>query len=89
MSDDALFVMPQHVHTRWASPENWEGAKGAAGQANGGRKGSPCFPLKAGEHLAETQIRGAEIMPPLGDAVGFVDRDQRGAHLRQPIQQPA
>lgn len=50
MLSDSLFVMPQNIQTRWASPENWDGAKGDAGQANNGRKGSPCFPLKAGEH---------------------------------------
>ena len=49
MMTDSLFVMPKNVQTRWASPENWDGAKGAAGQANGGRKGSACFTLKAGE----------------------------------------
>ena len=50
MMSDALFVMPQKIQTRWASPENWDGAKGAAGQVNNGRKGSACFPLKTGEH---------------------------------------
>jgi len=49
MTTDSLFTMPKNVQTRWASPENWDGAKGAAGQANNGRKGSPCFALKAGE----------------------------------------
>jgi len=49
MMNDSLFLMPKNIQTRWASPENWDGAKGAAGQANQGRKGSACFPLKAGE----------------------------------------
>jgi hypothetical protein len=51
-----LYDMPKGVHTRWASAENWKGEKGAGGIENGGRKGSPTFPLKAGESkiLAET-----------------------------------
>jgi hypothetical protein len=49
MSMESLYAMPKNIQTRWASPENWDGAKGAAGQANNGRKGSACFPLKAGE----------------------------------------
>lgn len=51
-----LFDMPDGVKTRWASAENWKGEKGAGGEANGGRKGSPSFKLKAGETkiLAET-----------------------------------
>lgn len=51
-----LFDMPDGVKTRWASAENWKGEKGAGGEANGGRKGSPSFNLKAGETkiLAET-----------------------------------
>ncbi len=49
MTTDSLFTMPKNIQTRWASPENWDGAKGAAGQANNGRKGSACFALKAGE----------------------------------------
>jgi hypothetical protein len=44
-----LYEVPEGVQTRWASPENWDGAKGVAGQANHGRKGSSFFPLKAGE----------------------------------------
>ncbi|GEM_PF-3007740 len=49
MTNDTLYTMPKNVQTRWASAENWDGAKGAAGQANRGRKGSAWFPLKAGE----------------------------------------
>jgi hypothetical protein len=43
MTTDSLFTMPKNVQTRWASPENWDGAKGAAGQARNGRKGSASF----------------------------------------------
>ncbi len=44
-----MFEMPAGIHTRWASPENWVGEKGAAAQLGGGRKGSAWFALKAGE----------------------------------------
>lgn len=56
ISERPLYDVPEGIQTRWASPENWDGAKGAAGQAHGGsdtssqgRKGSPFFSLKAGE----------------------------------------
>jgi hypothetical protein len=51
----SLYTIPDDVETRWASPENPRGEKGKAGPTNGGRKGSPAFPLKAGEQrvLAE------------------------------------
>ena len=44
-----LFSKPEGIETRWASPENPKGEKGKAAQSGGGRKGSACFPLKAGE----------------------------------------
>jgi len=44
-----LFEVSEGVQTRWASPENWDGEKGAGGQIKNGRKGSPCFRLNAGE----------------------------------------
>ncbi|MDA3800025.1 MAG: DUF2961 domain-containing protein [Kiritimatiellae bacterium] len=48
-NETELFFMQEGLHTRWASPENYDGEKGAAGQAMNGRKGVACFPLKAGE----------------------------------------
>ena len=47
--DRNLYTVPNGVETRWASPENFKAEKGKGGQAKGGRKGSPCFGLKAGE----------------------------------------
>ena len=41
--------MPHNVETRWFSAENWLGEKGQGGQSHNTRKGSPCFPLAAGE----------------------------------------
>lgn len=55
MTNDALYTLPKNIQTRWASPENWDGAKGAAGQALNGRKGSPCFAMKAGEQKVLAQ----------------------------------
>jgi hypothetical protein len=61
MSDvtKTLFVLPDGVETRWASPENWKGAKGTAGQVNDGRKGSPSFLLKAGAAQVLAEVTGA------------------------------
>jgi len=50
LTNEPLYEIPAGVQTRWASAENWDGAKGAAGQANQGRKGAPFFSLKAGAH---------------------------------------
>ncbi|HLF35452.1 MAG TPA: glycoside hydrolase family 172 protein [Cyclobacteriaceae bacterium] len=41
--EDQLFVIPEGVESRWASAENLKGEKGKGGQANAGRKGSPCI----------------------------------------------
>ena len=54
-----LFEVPHGVTTRWSSPENWKGEKGRAAQANGGRKGSPYFPLKAGEQRVLADVSGS------------------------------
>ena len=53
-----LYHVPNNVHTRWASPENWDGAKGVAGQVNNGRKGSPSFRLGAGEQKVLAHAEG-------------------------------
>lgn len=58
-SMDTLFSLPEGVQTRWASPENWKGEKGVAGEKNAGRKGSPCFPLKAGESAVLAEVNGS------------------------------
>lgn len=60
---DSLFVMPKgNIQTRWASAENWKGEKGVGGQANAGRKGSPAFPLKAGESKVLAEVSGQSGM---------------------------
>jgi len=56
--DASFYTLPDHMETRWASPENPTGEKGQAGKANGGRKGSPSFSLKAGEHRVLAEVSG-------------------------------
>ena len=58
-SGEGLYTLPEGVETRWVSPENWKGEKGAAGQANAGRKGSPSFTLKAGESKVLAEVTGS------------------------------
>ncbi len=54
-----VYVVPDDVETRWASPENPAAAKGAAAQANAGRKGRSNVPIKAGEAVTLAEGRGA------------------------------
>jgi hypothetical protein len=54
----SLYRMPIGVETRWASPENPEGKKGNGGQQKHGRKGSPSFPLKAGDRAVLAEVTG-------------------------------
>jgi hypothetical protein len=56
---EPLYTAPKGVSTRWASAENWKGETGAAGKANAGRKGSPCFALKAGACQTLAEVGGA------------------------------
>ncbi len=44
-----LYKKASGVKTRWASAENPTAKTGSGGQASGGRKGSPCFFLAAGQ----------------------------------------
>ncbi len=52
------YIVPEKIETRWASPENYAGDRGAGGPERGGRKGSPCFPLKAGEQKVLAEAKG-------------------------------
>ena len=62
MQHEAIYTCPRDVHTRWASPENWGGEKGAAAQENGGRKGSANFTLPAGEARVLAEVAGTSGM---------------------------
>jgi hypothetical protein len=58
MNLEPLYIVPENVQTRWASPENWGAEKGAACLENDGRKRSACFPLGAGESKVLLDLRG-------------------------------
>jgi hypothetical protein len=55
---DPLYQLPEGVETRWASPENPAGAKGAAARTGGGRKGSPTIRVPAGRSVTLAEARG-------------------------------
>ena len=52
-----IFEVPEGVQTRWASPENRDGEKGAGGQEQNGRKGMPAFSLPAGKQQILAQAK--------------------------------
>jgi hypothetical protein len=58
----SLFEMPEGVESRWASGENPTGERGRAAQTNGGRKGSPTVPIRAGESRVLAEARGTSGM---------------------------
>ena len=58
INERPLYDIPDGIQTRWASPENWDGAKGAAGRENNGRKGSPSFCLQAGARQVLAHAEG-------------------------------
>ncbi len=79
-----LYTMPVGVETRWASPENPDGAKGAATKGSDGRKRRPSFPLKAGEtvtlaHAEKTSGTIRRIWITIGDRS---PKMLRGFHLQ-------
>lgn len=51
-----LYIMPEGVQTRWASPENVWGRKGGGGKSGFGRKGSPYFFIRPGESLTLAEV---------------------------------
>ena len=57
-----LFVVPDGVETRWASPENPGAERGKGAATNGGRKGAAFFPLKAGEQRTLAQAQGPGVV---------------------------
>ena len=54
----ALYTLPDRMETRWASPENPTGARGAGGEANAGRKGSPFIAVPAGGRVVLAEASG-------------------------------
>ncbi len=58
LNSNDLFKKGNGIKTRWASPENPQARKGWGGQPNGGRKGSPCLPLRPGESFVMAEETG-------------------------------
>lgn len=52
-----MFIMPEGVEMRWASPENTKGKKGGGGRMFGGRKGSSAFVLMSGKTITLAEER--------------------------------
>src|SRR5258708_38411827 len=55
----SLYTIPDGVESRWASFENPGGEKGKGAQTNGGRKGRPAIPIKAGEQVTLAEVHGS------------------------------
>jgi len=58
----SLYTIPDGVDMRWASPENPGGERGKGASANGGRKGSAFFPMKAGESRTLAEVKAGSGM---------------------------
>jgi len=58
MNQEALFMIPRNVHTRWATAENPTAGKGQACVGNDGRKRRACFSLGAGESMPLLDLQG-------------------------------
>jgi hypothetical protein len=60
---EELYQAPKPgTHTRWVSPENPTGAKGAGGQSNRGAKGMAFIVVQPGETAMLADIKGAGII---------------------------
>lgn len=71
-SSGALYTLPEGVETRWATPENPRGRRGAGGRLHHGRKGFACWFLRPGEELVLAEESGTSgivrrIWVTLGD----------------------
>ncbi len=63
LSAQELYKAPgPSTKTKWISPENPSGNKGAAGTSNKGAKGSAFFTVKAGEQLVMMDVKGSGII---------------------------
>ena len=63
MSAQELYKAPApSTITKWISPENISGKKGAGGKANQGAKGSAFLTVKAGEQLVMMDVKGSGII---------------------------
>jgi len=55
----SVYELPEGVETRWASPENPTGERGAGARTLAGRKGAPTIAIKAGASAVLAEARGA------------------------------
>jgi len=67
-----LYSVPEGIETRWATPENPRGRRGAGGRLHHGRKGFACWFLRPGEELVLAEESGSSgvvrrIWMTLGD----------------------
>ncbi|MEW5977802.1 MAG: glycoside hydrolase family 172 protein [Acidobacteriota bacterium] len=62
MHAQPLFEVPLTDHSRWASPENKSGRKGAGGLENAGAKGRPFETIRAGETLELAHVQGPAVL---------------------------
>ena len=91
---DELYRAPKPgTHTRWISPENPTGAKGAGGRLNRGAKGMAFIVVKPGETAVLADIPGAGIIhrmwlsgtiPRNPDATGVTLEVESTANLADP-----
>ncbi len=57
-----LYEMRNDVQSRWSSPENPKGEKGAGGSANRGAKGSAFIRVKPGEEATLMDVEGSGVI---------------------------
>ena len=62
VSSSELFVFDNNQETRWSSPENRNGEKGAGGKANNGAKGHPFVSIESGQTMALLDIQARGII---------------------------
>src|SRR5882672_4443969 len=59
---EAIFAFDDNASTRWSSPENRNGIKGAGGKENNGAKGHAYDAIKAGESYTLLETDGPGII---------------------------
>ena len=57
-----LFEFDKNIETRWSSPENPNGERGAGGKSNNTAKGHPCDSIAAGQSYDLLNIQGQGIV---------------------------
>ncbi|MEP7259413.1 MAG: DUF2961 domain-containing protein, partial [Flavitalea sp.] len=65
-----LYDFDSSISTRWSSPENINGVKGAGGKENAGAKGRPSRSVAAGESLELLKANGPGMINRIWITVG-------------------